>query len=90
MSEKDIPACEERIEVGYRNIGSVMGVDYHHKQVGWSKRSATPPLNQRNDILHMQKIAHLLRLTLVSFTFSRWWSCAALTPPYATYSIPTR
>ncbi len=39
MNDKEKPVGEERIEVGYRNIGSVMGVDYHHKYLLYTDRA---------------------------------------------------
>jgi hypothetical protein len=38
MDEKDKQAGEERIEVGYRNIGSALGKDYHHKYLLYTDR----------------------------------------------------
>jgi hypothetical protein len=38
MDEKEKSVGEERIEVGYRNIGSALGKDYHHKYLLYTDR----------------------------------------------------
>jgi hypothetical protein len=38
MTDEDKQAGEERIEVGYRNIGSALGKDYHHKFLLYTDR----------------------------------------------------
>jgi hypothetical protein len=43
MDDKDQPTGEERIEVGYRNIGSALGKEYHHKYLLYTDREG----NQR-------------------------------------------
>ena len=38
MDEQENPVADERIEVGYRNVGSVLGKDYYHKYLLYTDR----------------------------------------------------